>query len=96
MSSKDEHCKNDIRRHGESFPQVHEQLDSTTLGIGYAHRKDTHYLEHVLLQIKKRRWNKQEAAVALEHIMDDCGCIMLERDWKNGIDGVAHRNSTKE
>jgi hypothetical protein len=75
------HFRKTIKRHGEAFESVHQRLDETALGMGYAHRRDTHHLEFVFKMYEEGRWNERQCAVALEHIMDDCGCIMVKGDW---------------
>ncbi len=71
------HTAHDVELFGRAFPHVHEALDSTFPVDSYAHRKNTHYLEWVLRQ----DWTAEEMRSAIQHIIDDCGYLMVKADW---------------
>jgi len=83
MSSHEVHNSNDMIRFGESFPEVHKDLDRT-YAVGYVHRKNTHHLEYVLEKLGRGEWTKEQAVAAIHHIIDDAGVLMLKSDWETG------------
>jgi hypothetical protein len=85
MSSHEVHNSNDMVRFGESFDEVHKDLDRT-YRFGYTHRKNTHHLEYVLEKISKKEWTLEQAVSAIHHIIDDCGVLMLKKDWETSDD----------
>lgn len=80
----EEHCKKDIELFGTDYPSIHKDLDSTMTRVGHPHRKDTHYLEYVIGKYNHGMWSINGVRSAIQHIIDDCGQIMLEIDWKTG------------
>ena len=83
MPSHEVHNSNDMIRFGVSFPEVHQELDST-FSVGYVHRSNTHYLEYVLDRLKTGHWTIEQTAAAIHHIIDDCHVLMLKSDWSSG------------
>jgi len=84
-----EHIARDMELFGYEFPEVHKALDSTFSQIGHPHRKDTHYLEWVLRKweeddVGESEWSIDQVRSAIQHIIDDCGHIMLYDDWLTG------------
>jgi len=82
----EDHIAQDMILFGKSFDKVHEELDATDTLMGHPHRKDTHYLEFVLKKFKNGEWDAEECRSAIQHIIDDCGFIMIWGDWENSED----------
>ena len=76
------HLEMDMVRGIGCFPKIHDMLDSTDTTIGHPHRKDTHYLEWLLEQYKEGKITIEEVRAGIHHIIDDCGVLMLMKDWK--------------
>lgn len=81
-----DHVAQDMMIYGTSFENVHRDLDKTAVPIGNPHRKDTHFLEYVLEKVEKGEWGPYQARSAIQHIIDDCGQIMIKDDWKTAED----------
>ena len=71
---------------GREFRHVHEELDKTVTMVGHPHRKDTHYLEFIMEKYVNHEWDIEECRAAIQHIIDDCGQIMVKRDWMTGLE----------
>ncbi len=81
-----EHLDMDFRLFGTEFPEVHDELDRTAGVMPSNHRKDTHYLEYVISKFNAGEWDIGQCRSAIQHILDDCGVLMVKSDWESPAD----------
>jgi len=81
-----EHLEMDFLLYGTEFPEVHDDLDRTAGHMPSNHRKDTHYLEYVFQKFKIGEWDIDQCRSAIQHIIDDCGILMVKADWESPAD----------
>lgn len=82
----EDHVAQDMMLFGISYEEVHRDLDKTVTLVGHPHRKDTHFLEYVLEKYMCGAWTVGMCRSAIQHIVDDCGMLMLCSDWRSGSD----------
>jgi hypothetical protein len=84
----EDHCLRTAALYGRRDEDIHKILDAEFSTEGSAHRRKRHTLEYVLRKLRGGIWTVEEARSAIQHIIDDCGRIMMADDWKEAKDFI--------